>query len=106
MKTAATGKRSALLDHGSRVHPESQGGFWRGVMHAVHGVRHVLLHERNARVHLMFAVLAFLLASACLSIGRRPIGQRYYRRNVYSRSPEHESMPTFGVSSLHHQSKG
>jgi len=52
------------------------------------------------------AVLAFLLASACLSIGRRPIGQRYYRRNVHSRSPENESMPTFGVSSLHHQSKG
>ncbi len=52
------------------------------------------------------AVLAFLLASACLSIGRRPIGQRYYRRNVHSRSPEHESMPTLGVSALRHQSKG
>jgi len=52
------------------------------------------------------AVLAFLVASACLSIGRRPIGQRYYRRDVHSVSPDHEPMPTFGVSSLHHQSKG
>jgi hypothetical protein len=37
------------------------------------------------------AVLAFLLASACLSIGRGRIGQRYYREDVRSRSPEFES---------------
>ena len=32
-----------------------------GFVHALHGVRHVFEHERNARVHLAFAVLAFLL---------------------------------------------
>lgn len=30
-------------------------------MHAIHGVKHVFAHERNARIHLAFAVLAFLL---------------------------------------------
>jgi len=43
------------------VHPYAQRGFVVGVLHAWHGVIHVFRHERNARIHLMFAVLAFLL---------------------------------------------
>ncbi len=48
-------------DHTERVHPDSHPHFLKGMMHALHGVRHVFQHERNARVHLAFAVLAFLL---------------------------------------------
>jgi len=48
-------------DHSRRVHPDSQPGFINGLLHAVHGVMHVFEHERNARVHLAFAMLAFLL---------------------------------------------
>jgi len=48
-------------DHTERVHPYAQPGFWKGMMHAWHGVLHVFRHERNARIHLMFAILALLL---------------------------------------------
>jgi diacylglycerol kinase len=48
-------------DHTRRVHPESHPTFFKGMMHAIHGVRHVFRHERNARVHLGFAILAFLV---------------------------------------------
>ncbi len=48
-------------DHTQRVHPSSQGGFTSGLMHAIHGIMHVFEHERNARIHLWFALLAFVL---------------------------------------------
>ncbi|MDB5178094.1 MAG: Phosphoesterase, PA-phosphatase related:Prokaryotic diacylglycerol kinase [Patescibacteria group bacterium] len=48
-------------DHAARVHPYTQRGFGSGLTHAVHGVLHVFKHERNARIHLLFAVLAFVL---------------------------------------------
>ncbi len=54
-------KNQVADDHAKRVHPGSQGSFIQGFFHAMHGVRHVFEHERNARVHLMFALLAFLL---------------------------------------------
>jgi diacylglycerol kinase len=46
-------------DHSDRVH--GQEGFMASTMHAFHGVRHVFEHERNARIHLMVALLALLL---------------------------------------------
>lgn len=48
-------------DHNQRVHPGSQPSFGSGMMHAVHGVRHVFAHERNARIHLAAAILAFIM---------------------------------------------
>jgi diacylglycerol kinase (ATP) len=48
-------------DHQARVHPESQPNFWQSMLHALHGVKHILGHERNARIHLWFALAAFLL---------------------------------------------
>jgi diacylglycerol kinase len=48
-------------DHTERVHPDTHPTLLRGMMHAIHGVRHVLMHERNARIHLAFAIMAFLL---------------------------------------------
>jgi len=52
------------------------------------------------------SLLAFLAAAACLSIGRQPIGQRYYRQDAPSRFPGQESMPRLGASQLHHQIRG
>ena len=49
---------AAVDDHGERVHPGSQGSIWSSMYHAWHGVVHVVKHERNARVHLAFALLA------------------------------------------------
>jgi len=37
------------------------GGFWRGFYFAWQGIIHVFRYERNARVHLLFAILAFAL---------------------------------------------
>lgn len=51
----------AADDHVRRVHPDTQPRFFDGMKHAMHGVKHVFYHERNARVHLAFAILAFLL---------------------------------------------
>jgi diacylglycerol kinase (ATP) len=48
-------------DHELRVHPRAQGTFISGMTHAVHGVLHVVKHERNARIHLWFAIAASLL---------------------------------------------
>ena len=48
-------------DHGERVHPYTQSSFISGMMHSIHGVLHVFEHERNARIHLLFAVAAFVL---------------------------------------------
>ena len=47
-------------DHVKRVHPRAQGSFFDGMVHAIHGVVHVIKHERNARIHLWFAVAAAL----------------------------------------------
>jgi diacylglycerol kinase len=59
--SAAAKKGVRADDHTARVHPGTQRGFGYSVMHALHGVRHVLKHERNARIHLWVALLAFLL---------------------------------------------
>jgi diacylglycerol kinase len=48
-------------DHAERMHPGAQGGFAQSLNHSWRGVRHVFVHERNARIHLMFALAAFLL---------------------------------------------
>jgi undecaprenol kinase len=51
-------------DHAQRVHPYVDSSFLKSVQHSLHGVRHVFIHERNARVHLAVAILAFLLGLA------------------------------------------
>lgn len=56
-----TTKPVAVDDHTLRVHPRAQGTFIGGMIHAIHGVVHVVKHERNARVHLLFATAALLL---------------------------------------------
>jgi diacylglycerol kinase len=61
MSEPHTTPESATDDHTERVHPEAQGSFIAGMRHAWHGVVHVFEHERNARIHLMFAILALLL---------------------------------------------
>lgn len=53
--------RGATDDHNARVHPGTQPSFSASLRHAWHGLHHIFLHERNARIHLGFAVLAFLL---------------------------------------------
>jgi diacylglycerol kinase len=58
-------------DHTQRVHPYVGSGFMRSTRHALKGLGHVLRHERNARIHLAAAVLAFLLGLLLeLSLGR------------------------------------
>jgi diacylglycerol kinase len=54
-------KPAAIDDHTARIHPYVGSSFFRGIRHAVHGVLHVFEHERNARLHLASAILAFLL---------------------------------------------
>ncbi|HUD11552.1 MAG TPA: diacylglycerol kinase family protein [Candidatus Saccharimonadia bacterium] len=49
-------------DHSERVHPGTHPTFGRSMLHAIHGVRHVVKHERNARIHLAFAILVFVAA--------------------------------------------
>lgn len=51
-------------DHTARVHPGSQQSFGQSMTHAFHGVRHVFRHERNARIHLIVAIIVVLAASA------------------------------------------
>ena len=48
-------------DHTERVHPRVQSSFMNSLTHALHGLLHIVEHERNARVHLASAILAFLL---------------------------------------------
>jgi diacylglycerol kinase (ATP) len=48
-------------DHTKRMHPYVGSSFVNSVTHSLHGIRHILAHERNARVHLAVAILAFLL---------------------------------------------
>jgi diacylglycerol kinase len=60
----STDKKAKVLttdDHTSRVHPGVQRGFGSSFLYALHGIRHVFAHERNARIHLLFALAAFLL---------------------------------------------
>lgn len=47
-------------DHTARVHPYTGASFLKSIKHSLHGVRHVFRHERNARVHLAMAILAFI----------------------------------------------
>jgi diacylglycerol kinase len=47
-------------DHAARAHPYAQKGFLPGMTHAWHGVIHVIRHERNARIHLVVALIALL----------------------------------------------
>ncbi len=61
MSASSAAQVEAADDHTERVHPSSHPTFLRGLTHALHGVLHVLKHERNARIHLGFAVVAFLL---------------------------------------------
>jgi diacylglycerol kinase len=57
----ASKARGLADDHTARVHPGSRQTFGEGMLHAIHGVIHVFKHERNARIHLMFAVVILLL---------------------------------------------
>jgi diacylglycerol kinase len=52
---------ASVDDHGERVHPYSQRGFFQSLHHSWHGVIHILKHERNARVHLCVALAAMVL---------------------------------------------
>lgn len=61
MKKAPAQEAPVTDDHTDRVHPYAQRGLMWGMRHAWHGVVHVFEHERNARIHLLFAVLALLL---------------------------------------------
>jgi diacylglycerol kinase len=47
-------------DHTHRAHPHTQGGVVKSFQHAIHGVVHIVRHERNARIHLGMAILALL----------------------------------------------
>jgi len=46
------------------MHPGTHPSFPKSVAHAIHGVVHIIRHERNARLHLLFAALAFTLGLA------------------------------------------
>jgi len=61
MSEARSNRPQAPGDHTARVHPDTQPSLGRSFGHAIHGVRHVVRHERNARVHLLLAVLAVVL---------------------------------------------
>ena len=50
-------------DHAARVHPSAKPSFGHSLEHSWHGVRHVIRHERNARIHLLMAVLVVVAAA-------------------------------------------
>lgn len=52
-------KSAPIDDHTVRIHPQAQTNYISSFVHALHGVLHVIKHERNARIHLGFAVVAF-----------------------------------------------
>jgi diacylglycerol kinase len=52
---------ASVDDHATRMHPGTHPSFHKSVAHALHGVVHIIEHERNARLHLLFAALAFTL---------------------------------------------
>lgn len=54
-------KPISVEDHEMRVHPYAQHGFLNSLEHAWHGVKHVFRHERNARIHMIWAILALVL---------------------------------------------
>ena len=64
-------------DHETRVHAYAQPSFGKGMMHALHGVRHILRHERNARIHLVFAILA-LLAGVALRVSAAELAAVFF----------------------------
>jgi diacylglycerol kinase len=51
--------KGPIDDHEQRVHPQAQTNFLHSFAHALHGVLHVIKHEKNARIHLGFAIVAF-----------------------------------------------
>jgi hypothetical protein len=62
-------------DHQARVHPESQPNFWQSMLHALHGVKHILdlidIRE-NPRIKLikdMSAGAVLVAASAAMVVG-------------------------------------
>jgi diacylglycerol kinase len=61
MSATARSDKPITDDHTTRVHPYANPNFLKSATHAYHGVIHVLHHERNARLHLLFALGAFLL---------------------------------------------
>jgi diacylglycerol kinase len=77
MKEAKTTVAPVVDDHAQREHPYSQGGIMASVRHAWHGVMHVVYHERNARVHLAFAVLA-LIAGVILNISKAELAAVFF----------------------------
>jgi diacylglycerol kinase (ATP) len=54
--------RSETDDHTERVHPDIHPTFIRSMGHALHGLKHIFKHERNARIHLVAAVMVFIAA--------------------------------------------
>jgi diacylglycerol kinase (ATP) len=66
-KTVIAEVKAVLIpgdDHTQRAHPGSRGSFAQSLLHSVHGLLHILQHERNARIHLLVALLAFLAGVA------------------------------------------
>jgi diacylglycerol kinase (ATP) len=61
MSVPAKSTKAAVDDHSQRVHADTKEGFIGSTMHAFHGVKHVFEHERNARIHLMVAIIALLV---------------------------------------------
>lgn len=61
MNQQAAQSHEVTDDHTERVHPRVHSSFIHSLTHALHGLLHIVEHERNARVHLASAILAFLL---------------------------------------------
>jgi diacylglycerol kinase len=59
MAISSQPEQNSTDDHTERVHPDVHPTFVRSMGHAIHGLRHVLRHERNARIHLVTAVIVF-----------------------------------------------
>lgn len=75
----------------------AKGRKWASFPLAVYGAFFLMFALRGSLM-IAFAygtggLLAFLAASAFLSTGSRPIGQRYFRANTHSFLPIHGSMP-------------
>jgi hypothetical protein len=89
---------------------DADGRKWASFPMAVYGSFFLMFALRGS---LMIAIaygtagfLAFLTASAILSTGARPIGQRYFRPEARSHLSAPGSIPRLGQSSLHHQGRG
>jgi diacylglycerol kinase len=77
MKEAKPTNPPIVDDHVERAHPFIQRGFMPGVKHAWHGVMHVVNHEKNARVHLGFAVLA-LITGLLLNVSKAELAAVFF----------------------------